>query len=225
MSFNEGRNIYLHEILVDYLKNTEEYSDENIQKKLVRFYKLKNKENIKSSVLSRDERVELSKLKTFFSKNLQITFSDSKLIYPRFKDAYAKAKSAIINLRSAYDNVIAEYSKLVNSTYYEYKDPKYLDYLNYIKKKIIIAKANAGILDYAGVKDFNIKSADKKDDTASTDVGEVPSYPIKSTNGSFDITSLQQNTEQATNGQATNGTEGQATNGTCLLYTSDAADE
>ena len=37
MSFNEGRNIYLHEILVDYLKNTEEYSDENIQKKLVRF--------------------------------------------------------------------------------------------------------------------------------------------------------------------------------------------
>ena len=32
MISNEGRNIYLHEILIDYLKHTEEYTDDNIKK-------------------------------------------------------------------------------------------------------------------------------------------------------------------------------------------------
>ena len=197
MSFNEGRNIYLHEILVDYLKNTEEYSDENIQKKLVQLYKLKKRENIKPSVLSRDERIELSKLKTFFSKNLEITFSDSRLIYPRFKEAYSKAKSAIINLRSAYDNVITEYYKLLNNGYYEYKDPKYLAYLNYIKKKIIIAKANIGMFDYSEIKDYNLKK-ESEPTLHIDDESAVPLIQETATSSKFDIASLQNTNDKKT---------------------------
>jgi hypothetical protein len=232
MAFNEGRNIYLHEILVDYLKNTEEYSDENIQKKLVQLYKLKKKENLKPPVLSREERIELNKLKTFFSKNFQLSFSDSRLIYPRFKEAYAKAKSAIINLRSAYDNVINEYYKLISSSYYEYKDPKYLAYLNYIKKKIIVAKADAGIFDYNG-KDFYKKEVIDSPDEETPDEGDDTDSENDNTTKPFDI-SLLENTPPAStpaingtsaNGKAANGeaaANSKAANGNTVKVASDA---
>lgn len=148
---NTGRDIYLHEILIDFLKNTEEYTDENIRKKLQIYYNLQKKQNEEPRSMVRDERIQLKHLKKFFSKTFEISFASSNLVYPRFKEAYLTAKAAIANLKTAYDNVVSEYYKIANKGYYEYKDAKYLKYLEYIKKKIILAKVNAGLLDYTSV--------------------------------------------------------------------------
>lgn len=158
---NTGRDIYLHEIIIDFLKNTEEYSDENIRKKLQLYYNLQKKQNEEPLSMVRDERIQLKHLKKFFSKTFEISFASSNLVYPRFKEAYLTAKSAIANLKTAYDNVVSEYYKIANKGYYEYKDPKYLKYLEYIKKKIILAKVNAGLLDYTSVAE-NTDNTDNK---------------------------------------------------------------
>ena len=194
MNSNEGRNIYLHEILVDYLKNTEEYSNENIKKKLKLYYELQNKRNVDIFSLTTDEKNIFKKLEAFFNKKFEISFANSNLIYPRFKEAYNKAKAAVENVRTAYDNVVKEYYNIANRGYYESKDPKFYDYLNYIKKKILIAKINAGIIDDDIRKENNSDTVDTED-TENTENTENTEYiphklVIKNIINDPDVTSL-----------------------------------
>ena len=197
MISNEGRNIYLHEILIDYLKHTEEYTDDNIKKKLQKYYDLQDSYNIDKDNLSREDRVLLKRLKAFFFKTFQISFANSNLIYPRFEEAYKQAKDAISNLKTAYDNVIKEYYNIANNGYYEYKDPRFLNYLKYIKKKIITAKVNAGIIDYDSKMSDDNTAYNNPEDLKITDekprLGEDKIYDHhQSLLDKFDISSERQ---------------------------------
>ena len=117
MSKDIGRRIFLNEILVDYLRNTKEYSDDNIEKNIKKLLELRNKRDAK--LLSPSEKRKLNRLEAFFSSTFDISFSSGNLIYQKFLKEYNIAKAAIEFKKRAYDNIINKYIQLTNSSLYD----------------------------------------------------------------------------------------------------------
>lgn len=156
---NLGRSIFLNEILVNFLRNTDEYSDDAIERKASELLKLQNKKDIYGA-LTPEEKRKFNKLSSFFKSSFGVSFETGNLIYPKFLKKYEMAKAAIDLKKRAYDNVVKKYIQMANNGS-NYNDEDYLKFINYLKKKIVIAKASSGIQD-ANTKLFEHASTEKK---------------------------------------------------------------
>jgi hypothetical protein len=180
---NLGRTIFLNEILVNFLRNTDEYSDEAIEQKASELLKLQNKKDI-SGVLTSEEKRKLNRLNAFFKSSFGISFETGNLIYPKFLKKYEMAKAAIDFKKRAYDNVVKKYIQLANKGS-NYNEEDYLKFINYLKKKLVIAKSTSGIQDtnnklseFASIEQKNFTNVDEKPleikDVAKTEFSVAP---------------------------------------------------
>ena len=90
-----------------------------------------------------EEYIDYEKLKVFFNGVYEFSEKDfekcNDYLYSCFNEMYEKAKSFILKEESKYNIIISNYLKLVDRSSYNYDDPKFVQYLNYIKRKILLA--------------------------------------------------------------------------------------
>ena len=92
------------------------------------------------------EELELLKLANFFEDILDFKADEecNTGLYNCFEKQLVRAKTFIEKEARKYDIVISEYMKLLDKSPYNTNDPKYLQYMKYIKKKLLLAKSKSG---------------------------------------------------------------------------------
>ena len=92
------------------------------------------------------EELELLKLANFFEDILDFKADEecNTGLYNCFEKQLIRAKTFIEKEARKYDIVISEYMKLLDKSPYNTNDPKYLQYMQYIKKKLLLAKSKSG---------------------------------------------------------------------------------
>jgi len=92
------------------------------------------------------EELELLKFAIFFEDILDFKKDEecNTGLYSCFEKQLVRAKTFIEKEARKYDIVISEYMKLLDKSPYNTNDPKYLQYMKYIKKKLLLAKSKSG---------------------------------------------------------------------------------
>lgn len=89
------------------------------------------------------EMVEYEKFKIFFKDILGFDEQDFNAcgdnIYVCFSDVYNKAKHFVENHKSKYNIIISNYFKLIDRGIYDQDDEKFVKYMKYLKRKILLS--------------------------------------------------------------------------------------
>lgn len=131
-----------------YKKENEQYKKEFIENTLEYKENSRLQEKLEELKILPEERVEYEALKIFFEGVIEFNEEDLKeckdLLFPCFMQYYRQAKAFIQKEESKYDILISNYMKLVDRSSYNYDDPRFIQYLKYIKKKLMRANKNIG---------------------------------------------------------------------------------
>lgn len=120
--------------------------------------------------ISPNEMLEYERLQVFFRDILG--FDESKLdecndnIYVCFNEEYKKAKQFVEHQKTKFDVIISKYIELIERSLYDYNEDKFIKYMKYIKRKILLS-SELFFDDYVNIDDYkpeNIKEKLMKDD-------------------------------------------------------------
>ena len=125
-------------------KNLLHEESERIRQDVVGTTSLKVLEDyLKELKVTPEDIIEYRKLHEFFNGVYEFdlkTFQNcNDYLFSCFNEMYQKAKSFIKKEESKYNIIISNYMKLIDRSNYDYDDPKFVKYLRYIKRKILIA--------------------------------------------------------------------------------------
>jgi hypothetical protein len=136
------------------------------------------------------EELELLKFENFFEDILDFKTDEecNTGLYSCFEKQLVRAKTFIEKEARKYDIVISEYMKLLDKSPYNTNDPKYLQYMKYIKKKLLLAKSKSGsmMLDENQVNTQTNKGKNKKETKKHDDDNENQGNDVVIDNGNDD---------------------------------------